>query len=93
MNEPVGVLQSLREQIDQIDLELLHLLSARATVVLQIQRAKREFGLPSYSAARESDIVQRLRNANKGPLPDDAIEDIFRRILQHSLSSLVVEDG
>ena len=92
MNESVGVLEGLREQIDQIDLELLHLLSERATIVLQIQRVKREFGLPSYSATRESDIVYRLRNANKGPLPDDAIEDIFRRILQHSLSSLVVED-
>jgi chorismate mutase-like protein len=92
MNELLGELQALREQIDQVDLELLHLLSARATVVLQIQRAKRELGLPSYSAERESDIVRRLRSANKGPLPDDAIEDIFRRILQHSLSSLVVED-
>jgi chorismate mutase-like protein len=92
MNEPEGVLQGLRRQIDQIDLELLHLLSARAKVVLQIQRVKRERGLPSYSATRESDIIRRLRSANKGPLPDDAIEDIFRRILQHSLSSLVVED-
>ncbi len=92
MIESEALLQSLREQIDQIDLELLHLLSARATVVLQIQRAKRELGLPSYSATRESDIVRRLKNANKGPLPDDAKEDIFRRILQHSLSSLVVED-
>jgi chorismate mutase-like protein len=92
MNEQASVIQELRNQIDRIDLELLDLLSTRATVVLQIQRAKREFGLPSYSATRESDIVRRLRNANKGPLPDDAIEDIFRRILQHSLSSLVVED-
>ena len=92
MEESTGAILDLRAQIDQIDLELLHLLSTRATVVQQIQRAKREFGFPSYSAARESEIVSRLREANRGPLPDDAIEDIFLRILQHSLSSLVVED-
>ena len=92
MSEPDLALQDLRRQIDQIDLDLLRLLSARATVVLQIQKVKREIGLPSYSAAREGDIVRRVRSANKGPLPDDAVEDIFRRILQHSLSSLVVED-
>jgi len=92
MDEQANEIQQLRNQIDRIDLELLNLLSARATVVLQIQRAKREFGLPSYSATREDEIIRRLRNANEGPLPDDAIEDIFGRILQHSLSSLVVED-
>ncbi len=86
------MLDELRNQIDEIDLNLLHLLNSRATGVLEIQRTKRELGLPPYSAARESEIVHRLKTANKGPLPDEAIEDIFRKILQHSLSSLVLID-
>lgn len=92
MRENSSSLEDLREKIDQIDIELLHLLNNRAKVVIQIQHIKICLGLPAYSAIREGEILQRLRTANQGPLPDDAIEDIFRRILQHSLASLRTDD-
>lgn len=92
MNGSIQALDELRDQIDEIDLKLLALLSSRAEVVLRIQGLKRELGLPPYSAIRESEIVDRLKASNEGPLPDEAVEGIFRKVLQHSLSSLVLTD-
>ncbi|MGD1992839.1 MAG: chorismate mutase [Anaerolineae bacterium] len=88
-DKPVPRLADLRFQIDRVDRSLLDLLNARAEIVIEIQDLKREIGLPPYSAAREHEILERLRTANQGPLPDEAVEDIFLRILRHSLSSLV----
>jgi len=88
MTGSTHTLNELRNQIDELDLRLLRLLSARAKTVLEIQEVKRDQGLPPYSAARESEIVRQLRTANEGPLPDEAVEDIFCKILYHSLSSL-----
>jgi chorismate mutase-like protein len=81
-------LDTLRTQIDELDVELLRLLNKRASIVLNIQEIKKDQGTPSYSAKRESQILDRVRSANEGPLPNEAIEDIFRCILQHSLASL-----
>jgi 3-deoxy-7-phosphoheptulonate synthase/chorismate mutase len=92
MSESIKALDELRGQIDEIDLKLLALLNSRADVVLRIQDLKLELGLPPYSAIREGEIIHQLRTANMGPLPDQAVEDIFREILQHSLSSLVLTD-
>ena len=75
----------LRQQIDIIDLELLQLLNSRACIVMRIQEIKQQMRMPPYSAAREGEIIARLRNANKGPLSSDAVEDIFNHILKHSL--------
>lgn len=88
MNSSTQVLEALRARIDQVDSALLDLLNSRAEIVIEVQDLKRELGLPSYSAARESAIVERLKSANSGPLPDEAVEDIFFKILQHSISSL-----
>jgi 3-deoxy-7-phosphoheptulonate synthase/chorismate mutase len=89
MGEAADQLNELRDDIDHIDRELLELLNSPAEIVLEIQRLKHRLGLPSYSAARESEIIGQVRQANRGPLPDGAVEQIFGCILQHSLSSLV----
>lgn len=88
MSESNQTLDELRNRIDEIDLRLLALLNSRAEIVLQIQDLKREQGLPPYSAIREGEIVEQLRKANTGPLPDEVVEDIFHKILKHLLSSL-----
>lgn len=92
MSETRIDLEGLRQQIDAIDMELLCLLNARATLVLEIQRLKRRLGLPAYSAAREEAILRGLSSANLGPFPAEAVEDVFRTVLRCSLTLLALQE-
>ena len=89
MSDRALELELLRQQIDALDLELLRLLNARAAVVLQIQALKRRLDLPARSAEREKEILRRLQRANPGPLPDEAVEEVFRTVLRQSIAWLV----
>jgi len=79
-------LQELRERIDGIDDQILDLLNARATVVLDVGKAKagesREFYVPS----RERAIFERLQARNGGPFPNESLCRVFREIISASLS-------
>lgn len=79
-------LSGLRDQIDAIDDQILHLLNRRAEVVIAVGKAKagqqREFYVPS----REQAIYERLCGQNPGPFPSDAIRKVFREIISASLS-------
>jgi len=79
-------LQELRERIDGIDDRILDLLNARATVVLDVGKAKagesREFYVPS----RERAIFERLQARNGGPFPNESLCRVFREIISASLS-------
>lgn len=82
--QPYERLDELRQEIDRLDLDLLRLLNARAGIVLKILEYKRRMGLPLYSAARESEIIQQLWDHNEGPLSNEAVQDIFSTILGQS---------
>lgn len=79
-------LKKLRDQIDNIDDQILDLLNNRASVVLEVGKAKsgesREFYVPS----REQAIYERLMAANSGPFPNEAVRKVFREIISASLS-------
>jgi chorismate mutase/prephenate dehydratase len=72
-------LKALRARIDSIDDALLQLMSERAAIAQQVGRAKQ--GEKIYRPEREAQIVRRLRGANPGPLPDDAVERLIREIM------------
>ena len=75
-------LASLRNQIDQIDREILVRLNRRASLVQRVGELK-EGGRkgPIYVAARERDLVSALVDANPGPFPNAAIPHVFREII------------
>ena len=80
-------LADCRKKIDQIDVELVRLLNERARVVLQVGRLKR--GARSqlyYVPHRERQVLANVIGANKGPLPDRALEAIWREIMSASLA-------
>jgi chorismate mutase-like protein len=79
-------LEQLRRRIDMIDTELLKLINDRAQVVLEVRRLKRSRDIPLYSPERESEIISRLQGHNKGPLSNDAIEELFRHIFTLSIA-------
>ena len=71
-----------RHKIDALDRKLVKLLNARAHCSLAIGRLKRAAGLPLFHRKRERQIAENVRHANRGPLPDHALEHIFEQILR-----------
>jgi len=74
-------LARLRAEIDRVDRELLARLNERAGFVQEVGRVKARTGRAVYSAARERDMLAALRAGNPGPLPDAAVEPLFREII------------
>ncbi len=76
----------LRRRINEVDEAILRLLNDRMRVVEQIGAEKQHRGLPAADPAREREIVAHLRRANAGPLPDEAVEHIYREIISAAKS-------
>ncbi len=76
----------LRGAVDAVDAGILEKLNERAHLVKAIGGLKQGRELPVYVAARERDIVARLREHNPGPFPDEAIPHVFREIISATRS-------
>lgn len=74
-------IETLRHRIDELDRQLVALLSARAEAAQQIGQLKRATSLPVYEPNREKVIFENVRAANKGPLPDIELSHIYERII------------
>ncbi len=70
-----------RKKIDELDRQLVDLLSQRAQVAHEIGRVKRSQSLPIYEPDRERTVFDNVRKVNKGPLPDRDLVAIFERIM------------
>lgn len=79
-------LDELRKQIDAIDEELVAILNRRAEIVVQIGRLKNAVGTPVYAPDREKAVFDKIRKANKGPLPDKTLVAIYRELMSGSFA-------
>ncbi len=70
-----------RKKIDELDRRLVELLNARALAAKEIGRLKRDTQMPIYEPEREKVIHENVRKHNKGPLPDDGLNQIYERII------------
>jgi chorismate mutase len=73
-----------RSQIDAIDNELLRLLNKRAQIAIKVGESKLSAGLSVTDQDRERDVLTRLCRENTGPLDDEAVMRLFRRIIRES---------
>ena len=74
-------LQDWRQEIDQLDNELLRLLNRRARIACELGLIKVANGLPAYDGRRERQVLALIREGNQGPLTADSVTSIFRRII------------
>jgi len=79
-------LASLRQQIDQLDTELLRLLNRRATLAKEIGAIKSRDSLPVYSPDREMKLLRSLEERSEGPLRPESIHAIYREIMSAALA-------
>ncbi|MCH2133015.1 MAG: prephenate dehydratase [Phycisphaerales bacterium] len=84
MADSPGDLNDLRQRIDELDARLIELLNERAKIVVSVGEAKRGSDTPIYAPHRERQVLDRVRAANEGPLPDRALEAIWRELMSGS---------
>lgn len=75
-------LEKYRNQINEIDLELLKLINKRAELAIKISEVKQIKGLPVYIPEREQSVLARLTENNPGPLSATGITNIFAKIIE-----------
>src|SRR5260221_1259267 len=73
-----------RSRIDGLDKQLLRLLNERAGIALRVGESKKEAGASLCDHTREREVIERMCEANEGPLDDRAIVELYRAIIHES---------
>ncbi len=79
-------LARLREQISDLDHQLIRLLNERSKLVVKVGRRKRDAGIPIFAPHREQEVLERVLKANRGPLPAKTIEAVYRELMSGSFA-------
>lgn len=74
-------LAGCRERIDAVDLRILDLINERTRIVQEIGSIKLEARLPIYEPKREDEVFRNVTGNNTGPLPAEAVQRVFERII------------
>ena len=88
MNQPLQSeeLASLRIQIDSIDQQLLSLVNQRAKVAEKVGELKRKEGSPFFRPDRVAQVIEKIQNANQGPLLNQHVAAIWRELMSACLA-------
>jgi chorismate mutase len=79
-------IEAWRQKLDLIEDELITLLNERAKCVLEIGKIKRKEGLPIMDSKREEIILNRIAQKNPGPARNEFMVEVFRKIIDESIS-------
>jgi chorismate mutase / prephenate dehydratase len=81
-------LDAARRQIDELDAEILRLISERARCAQQVAHIKRrdDHEAACYRPEREAEVLRRVLARNAGPLSDEEMARLFREIMSACLA-------
>lgn len=80
--------QQVRTEIDQVDAELVELISRRLKLTQSVGHLKAKLNLPLYVPSREAEIIENKRQlAVDKNISPDLVEDVIRRIMRDSYST------
>ncbi|MCB1693223.1 MAG: prephenate dehydratase, partial [Pseudomonadales bacterium] len=83
-------LESLRQRIDALDLEILELLNERARCALDVAHVKQaESGDTApiyYRPEREAQVLRNIMERNPGPLSSEKVAQVYRQIMSACLA-------
>ena len=80
------VLEELRTRIDALDGRIVEILNERAKLVVEIGQLKQQNNLPIYAPDRERAVLEKIRQLNKGPLPNRCLEAVWRELMSGSFA-------
>jgi chorismate mutase len=73
--------QQVRRQISDVDNALVDLVNKRLKLVAQLKRYKDEHGIGFVDLAREEWMLQYLQRANRGPLSQEGLSELYHELL------------
>jgi chorismate mutase len=76
------VVRNYREKISDNDLKILEALNKRLNLVKSLKDYKDAHGISFYDAAQEDWVITYLSRANRGPLSNEGLREIYTLILQ-----------
>ncbi|OZI12854.1 bifunctional 3-deoxy-7-phosphoheptulonate synthase/chorismate mutase [Bacillus sp. FJAT-42315] len=78
-------LDQLRQRVDEMNVELLKLISERAKLVQEIGRVKEKQGVNRYDPVRERAMLNKIIESNEGPFETSTVEHLFKQIFKAGL--------
>lgn len=78
-NDPL--IRQLREQISDNDRKLVETVNQRLKLVAWIKSVKAERGIDFLDPDREAWMVQYLVRANRGPLSEEGLRELYQTVL------------
>jgi len=91
MSEQDPLIKQLREQISDNDRAIVEAINARLKLVARLKSYKESRGLSFLDPEREEWMLQYLARANRGPLSDEGLRELFAEVLD--LTKREVERG
>ncbi len=81
-------LDAIRQQIDQLDLNIQELINQRAAIAQEVAKIKLEEDKDAffYRPERESAILRRIKERNTGPMGDEEMARLFREVMSACLA-------
>ena len=77
-------LSEIRDQINEIDSELVELLNRRLRLALNASSAKLIEGTPVLDAHREDEVIAHVCELNEGPMTDDQLIALYLELMRQS---------
>ncbi|MBA2462082.1 MAG: chorismate mutase [Actinobacteria bacterium] len=90
-NDPV--IRQLREQLSDNDVKIVEAINARLKLVARLKRVKEERGIGFLDPAREEWMLQYLTRANRGPLSEDGLREIYSELLDLTKREVARDDA
>jgi chorismate mutase/prephenate dehydratase len=75
------VIRELREQISEVDREILERINTRLGLVARLKRHKDEHGISFLDPEREASMVDARVRENRGPLSEDGLRSFYADLL------------
>lgn len=75
-------LEELRTQVDQLNIDLLELISKRANLVQEIGKIKGTQGSLRFDPLREREMLNTILAANEGPLKIVRFKNYLKKFLK-----------
>jgi chorismate mutase len=87
MTDPT--VQRLRDEISELDRAILEAVNGRIELVAELRRHKQEVGLPFVDPDRERQLLADLASANRGPLSEQGVHELFGGLLDLTKREIV----
>ena len=93
MSEDDQLIRQLREQISDNDRAIVDAVNKRLKLVGQLKRYKESRGIEFVDPAREEWMLQYVSRANRGPLSQAGLEEIYGELLDLTKREVARQEG